>query len=57
MGKRMFEEGEVARPNDPYKADVYVLTHEKARAPIQNDLGFTLSMMELKVHWTKQGSH
>lgn len=32
MGKRMFEEGEVAWPNDLYKADVYVLTHEK-RAP------------------------
>ncbi|MDX2191002.1 MAG: dihydrofolate reductase family protein [Bacteroidota bacterium] len=28
MGKRMFEEGEVAWPNDLYKADVYVLTHE-----------------------------
>lgn len=32
MGKRMFEEGEVLWPNDLYKADVYVLTHEK-RAP------------------------
>ncbi|HOY12439.1 MAG TPA: dihydrofolate reductase family protein [Saprospiraceae bacterium] len=32
MGKRMFEEGEVSWPNDLYKADVYVLTHEK-RAP------------------------
>ena len=29
MGKRMFEEGEVSWPNDLYKADVYVLTHEK----------------------------
>lgn len=28
MGKRMFEEGEVVWPNDLYKADVYVLTHE-----------------------------
>lgn len=28
MGKRMFEEGEVSWPNDLYKADVYVLTHE-----------------------------
>jgi dihydrofolate reductase len=32
MGKRMFEEGEVHWPEDLYKADVYVLTHEK-RAP------------------------
>ena len=29
MGKRMFEEGEVSWPNDLYKADVFVLTHEK----------------------------
>lgn len=29
MGKRMFEEGEVHWPNDLYKADVFVLTHEK----------------------------
>lgn len=28
MGKRMFEEGEVSWPNDLYKADVFVLTHE-----------------------------
>ncbi len=28
MGKRMFEEGETSWPNDLYKADVYVLTHE-----------------------------
>lgn len=28
MGKRMFEEGEMSWPNDLYKADVYVLTHE-----------------------------
>ena len=28
MGKRMFEEGEASWPNDLYKADVYVLTHE-----------------------------
>ena len=27
MGKRMFEEGETSWPNDLYKADVYVLTH------------------------------
>jgi dihydrofolate reductase len=32
MGKRMFEEGEAVWHNDLYKADVYVLTHEK-RAP------------------------
>ncbi|HBK88527.1 MAG: dihydrofolate reductase family protein [Cyclobacteriaceae bacterium] len=35
MGKRMFEEGEVAWPNDLYKADVYVLTHEKREPWIQ----------------------
>ncbi|QEC52673.1 RibD domain-containing protein [Anseongella ginsenosidimutans] len=29
MGKRMFEEGEPNWPEDLYKADVYVLTHEK----------------------------
>src|SRR4030095_11047096 len=29
MGKRMFEEGEVHWPEDLYKADVYVLTHEE----------------------------
>jgi dihydrofolate reductase len=28
MGKRMFEEGQTSWPNDLYKADVYVLTHE-----------------------------
>lgn len=28
MGKRMFEEGEVAWPEDLFEADVYVLTHE-----------------------------
>jgi dihydrofolate reductase len=28
MGKRMFEEGEASWPNDLFKADVYVLTHE-----------------------------
>ncbi len=28
MGKRMFDEGEASWPNDLYKADVYVLTHE-----------------------------
>lgn len=36
MGKRMFEEGEVVWPNDLYKADVFVLTHEK-RAPWVQD--------------------
>lgn len=35
MGKRMFEEGEVSWPNDLYKADVYVLTHEKRDPWIQ----------------------
>ena len=29
LGKRMFEEGELAWPEDLYKADVFVLTHEK----------------------------
>lgn len=32
MGKRMFEEGKPNWPQDLFKADVYVLTHEK-RAP------------------------
>lgn len=32
MGKRMFEEGEPNWPEDLFKCDVYVLTHEK-RAP------------------------
>lgn len=35
MGKRMFEEGEVSWPNDLYKADVYVLTHEKRKPWVQ----------------------
>jgi len=35
MGKRMFEEGEASWPNDLYKADVYVLTHEKRSPWIQ----------------------
>lgn len=35
MGKRMFEEGEVCWPNDLYKADVFVLTHEKREPWIQ----------------------
>jgi dihydrofolate reductase len=35
MGKRMFEEGEVVWPEDLYKADVYVLTHEKREPWIQ----------------------
>lgn len=35
MGKRMFDEGEVSWPNDLYKADVYVLTHEKREPWIQ----------------------
>lgn len=35
MGKRMFEEGEVHWPEDLYKADVYVLTHEKREPWIQ----------------------
>ena len=35
MGKRMFEEGEVSWPNDLYKADVYVLTHERREPWVQ----------------------
>jgi len=35
MGKRMFEEGEVSWPEDLYKADVYVLTHEVREPWIQ----------------------
>ncbi|MBK9454616.1 MAG: dihydrofolate reductase [Bacteroidetes bacterium] len=35
MGKRMFEEGEVSWPNDLYKADVFVLTHEKREPWVQ----------------------
>lgn len=35
MGKRMFDEGEVVWPNDLYKADVYVLTHEKREPWVQ----------------------
>lgn len=35
MGKRMFDEGEVSWPEDLYKADVYVLTHEKREPWVQ----------------------
>lgn len=35
MGKRMFEEGEVHWKEDLYKADVYVLTHEKREPWVQ----------------------
>ncbi|MFA7326778.1 MAG: dihydrofolate reductase family protein [Candidatus Kapaibacterium sp.] len=35
MGKRMFDEGEVVWPEDLYKADVYVLTHEKREPWVQ----------------------
>lgn len=35
IGKRMFEEGEASWPNDLYKADVFVLTHEKREPWIQ----------------------
>jgi dihydrofolate reductase len=35
MGKRMFEEGEVSWPEDLYKADVYVLTHERREPWVQ----------------------
>lgn len=35
MGKRMFEEGEALWPEDLYKADVYVLTHEEREPWVQ----------------------
>lgn len=35
MGKRMFDEGEVSWPENLYKADVYVLTHEKREPWVQ----------------------
>jgi len=35
MGKRMFEGGVVSWPEDLYKADVYVLTHEKREPWVQ----------------------
>ena len=35
MGKRMFEEGEPNWPEDLFKADVFVLTHEKREPWIQ----------------------
>jgi dihydrofolate reductase len=35
MGKRMFEEGEVHWPEDLYKTDVYVLTHQQREPWVQ----------------------
>jgi len=35
MGKRMFEEGEVHWPEDLFKEDVYVLTHEERQPWVQ----------------------
>lgn len=35
MGKRMFEEGEVNWPEDLYKTDIFVLTHEKREPWVQ----------------------
>jgi dihydrofolate reductase len=35
MGKRMFEEGEAVWPEDLFKEDVYVLTHEKREPWVQ----------------------
>jgi dihydrofolate reductase len=35
MGKRMFEEGEPNWPEDLFKADIYVLTHEKRKPWVQ----------------------
>jgi len=37
MGKRMFEEGEVSWPEDLFKKDVYVLTHEKREPLVQKE--------------------
>jgi hypothetical protein len=36
MGKRLFEEGEVHWAEDLFKADVYVLTHEKKGQRLKN---------------------
>lgn len=36
MGKRMFEEGEPNWPEDLFKTDVYVLTHEKREPWVQD---------------------
>ena len=38
MGKRMFEEGEVSWPENLFKADVFVLTHEKREPWVQKGL-------------------
>jgi dihydrofolate reductase len=35
MGKRMFDEGEVVWPEDLFKADVFVLTHQKREPWVQ----------------------
>ena len=35
MGKRMFEEGQLAWPENLFKADVYVLTHEEREPWVQ----------------------
>jgi len=37
MGKRMFEEGELAWPEGLFKAPVFVLTHEKREPWVQKD--------------------
>jgi dihydrofolate reductase len=37
MGKRMFEEGELAWPEGLFKAPVFVLTHEKRQPWVQKD--------------------
>jgi dihydrofolate reductase len=37
MGKRMFEEGELAWPEGLFKAPVYVLTHEKRQPWVQKN--------------------
>lgn len=49
MGKRMFEEGEASWPEDLYKADVYVLTHEK-RDPWVQTGGTTFYFINDGIH-------
>ena len=49
MGKRMFEEGEVSWPEDLYKADVFVLTHE-IRAPWVQKGGTTFYFINDGIH-------
>ncbi|MEZ5148634.1 MAG: hypothetical protein R2759_16585 [Bacteroidales bacterium] len=55
MGKRMFEEGEVAWAEDLFEADVYVLTHEKREPWVQKEAPpFISSTTALKVRWSRR---